>query len=456
MTCVLSDILLLSPRFCKTDREASPTPVFTTSKRGFIFWGGFLPLTALLFASPSRAQVLEVDQAVKLALKQNPQILAAQRRLAVSESEVTIAGAVPNPTLSGSYENAGGDVKANFPFVEQPLELGNKRGARLTVANAQVALTRVQIADTLRQIRFQVFKAYAELLVARANTQALEEVVGNNERLVRVTQQRIQLGDVPELDLLRAQQELAQAQNEVQLNQNRQKAAQITLNTLMGQEPFEPLEVMPVSQLLLKVEKNTYLPADPQDLNQRDQKLQILVTKALSNRLDLNVLDNQIQVTQAQKHLAEAERTPDLVIGLGPRFAFKESTEFGFAASVGITLPIWYQQQGQIARAEATQQQLNAERTALTKQIAAEVGSAYLKMLSARNQQQVYEQKLLSNTRSIEEIARIAYERGKADVTVPINAQTVGSLTRQRYYQAILDYQMALADLERAVGVPLS
>ncbi|MBW4697774.1 MAG: TolC family protein [Aphanocapsa lilacina HA4352-LM1] len=411
---------------------------------------------ALLLPKVAAAQVLELEQAFELALLKSPQATALGRRLAVSEAAVLVAGAVPNPSIGATFESAGAENRSNVPFIEQTFELGGKRDARLAVADGQVALTRVEIAEALRELRAQVRRAYAELLVVRAGFEALQEVAAAGERLAAAAAQRFRLGDIPELDLIRARQELALAQNELQLARSREAAARIQLNTLIGRAPEAALTVPTVAQFSLRVENDSLLPSDNLPSNERERKLRDLIALALANRADLQVLGGQMALAGAERRLAEAERAPDLRVGAGPRLSFDETLQVGAAAAVNVSLPLWYAQQGQIARAEATTRQLETEREVLVARIKAEVESAFVRVLSAREQQQIYEQGLLPTARTVEQTARLAYERGKADLTVAIGAQATGNLTRTRYYQSILEYQTALADLEKAIGIPLT
>lgn len=414
-------------------------------------------LAAQFAAAPAHAQVLSLEEALTLTLERSPRAVALRRRLAVSESGILTAGAVPNPSLTvGDADFVGREAMATFLFFEQPFELGGKRDARLALADAGVSLARVEIAESLWQLRSEVRKAHAELSIARADLEALIEVAAGGERLVAVAEQRLRLGDIPGLDLIRAKQELAVLRNELRAGRARVAVAEVTLGGLIGQPPEEPIEVPRASQFALRVQTDSFLPRDPNDTAERADKLRRLIDRALANRPQLRVLSAQLGVSEAEKRLAEAQRAPDLTLGLGPRFEREEADRLGVAVRVALTLPLWYRQEGQIARAEAQGLQLLGERDALARQATAEVQSAYERILAAREQLDAFEETLLPGAREVEQISRLAYERGKSDLTVSINAQTAGILARQRYHRAVLDYQVALADLERAVGVPFT
>ncbi len=410
---------------------------------------------AQVAAVPACAQVLNLEEAFTLALERSPRALALRRQLAVSESGILTAGAVPNPSLTvADADFVGRESKATLLFFEQVFELGGKRDARLRLADAGVALTRVEIAQSLWQLRSEVRKAHAELSVARADLGAIAEVASGGERLVAVAEQRLRLGDIPELDLIRVRQELAALRNELSTGRARVAAAEIALGDLIGRPPEVPQSVPQAAQFALRVEADSFLPRDPSNKAERADKLRRLIGQALANRPQLRLLKAQLGVAEAEKNLAETERAPNLLLGVGPRFEREEGDRLGVSARVGLTLPLWYRQEGQIARAEAQAGQLIAERDARERATTAEVQSAYERILAAREQLVAFEEVLLPGAREVEQISRLAYERGKSDLTVSINAQTAGILTRQRYHRAVLDYQVALADLERAVGVP--
>src|SRR5687768_9177434 len=82
--------------------------------------------------------VLTLQDALKLALQANPEVAIALREREATEGMRVQAGVRPNPTLSAFVEAAHGSAQKTTVQISQPLELGNKRSARLAAADARL------------------------------------------------------------------------------------------------------------------------------------------------------------------------------------------------------------------------------------------------------------------------------------------------------------------------------
>src|SRR5450830_1063094 len=106
---------------------------------------------ALLLASPAYAQLsshtgnhadrtqitpapITLRDAVALALANNPELSAAQRELEAVDATVIQAGARPNPELSALMEDTRKSSRTTTLQINQPIELGGKRQARIDAA----------------------------------------------------------------------------------------------------------------------------------------------------------------------------------------------------------------------------------------------------------------------------------------------------------------------------------
>lgn len=105
------------------------------------------------------AQPLTLSEAIRLALQFSPQIVANQQELAASEGAVIQAGARPNPEVQALLEDTRRDSRTTTVQLSQPIELGGKRSARISVAEAARAQTAVDIEGRRAQIRADVADA---------------------------------------------------------------------------------------------------------------------------------------------------------------------------------------------------------------------------------------------------------------------------------------------------------
>ena len=91
----------------------------------------------------------------------------------------------------------------------------------------------------------------------------------------------------------------------------------------------------------------------------------------------------------------------------------------------------------------------------LKAQIATDLVTAYNEVKVARANIFEYQKNLLPTASDVARIARRGYEVGATDLGTAIVAQQQYQQTLANYFDAVVAYQTAWADMERAVGVPL-
>lgn len=421
-------------------------------------------VTSIGPGSPALAQIrspsgfqLSLGEAFERADQHNPQLVAARRNLKIGLADITIAGAVPNPIVSIAYGFF--DAYALFNnlqqvSVAQTFELGGKRDARLQLASGQYELTRLQLEAQRFDLHSQVRRAYAELAAAEALVQAIDEQVQLLQQLVEVVRKRFNAGAVAEAELFQA--ELARNQSEPQRADafNRIRRSRVQLNALLGESPQTDTEVGDKGLFNLSVQKTELTPAQDAQI----PPIAELVDRAFTQRLDLRAGIQQAAVARAQVRVADSLRVPDVQAILGATFTANnigDPQTQGLLTGVNIPLPILYNQQGEIPRAEAVVEQSDLQTTALRAQIAAEVQTAYQDLTTAQANIRKYQQGLLPASAQVVRLARRSYEVGKGGLASVILAQQADAQIRTGYLDAIVAYQGAWADLEKAVGAPI-
>lgn len=176
--------------------------------------------------------ILTLQSALDLADKQNLDLAAARRRRAVALAGIQIARQRPNPTLS--FE-ALRDSPHQALLLEQPLELGSKRGRRIDVAKEEGVLTDVEIGALARQVRRNTREGYYRALLARAESERLARVLELAERLERIARDRFEAGDVAQLEVIQAGLEASRAQADRQVAEQREKVSISQINALMNE-----------------------------------------------------------------------------------------------------------------------------------------------------------------------------------------------------------------------------
>jgi cobalt-zinc-cadmium efflux system outer membrane protein len=180
-----------------------------------------------------------------------------------------------------------------------------------------------------------------------------------------------------------------------------------------------------------------------------------VLARATQSNTDLAVIDRRIEEQTARRNLATALRTPDLTAGGSLTYDAQPEFSTGWRASVALTIPVFTSHRAGVLLEDAELSRLRAERTALIATTTGAVAAAFARAASAREQVTRFENEILPRTVEVERMAQDGYAAGQTGLPQLITALQQGRDIRRRSLEAALGYQRAVAELERAMGVPL-
>ena len=415
----------------------------------------FLPV----FAQTAKVLTLNLDTAINQAQANNPQLLAAQRSINVARSGATIAGTTLNPRLSIDIPFGQAETKHTIS-LEQPIELGGKRGARLAVAKVQIQQAQLQL-DLLRsQIRSQVRQSYAELAIAQGAQQNTEQSLSINQQLVDIAKARFAAGDVAGVDVVQAEFAFSQAQQKLEPATNRVRQATIRLNSLLGQAADTPIKLVDGEAFRFS------LTGSKQGLavSQKLPDLTALKQLARSSRLDLLLAGQQIQLGAKQIRLAQSAQIPDISLAAAfvwdPGFSTSSTpsppTTTAVILGLRVDLPLFNNNRGGVSQAQANRSVAVAQLSALEQQVDTEVITAYENAASAQRVVERDRTILLPQALQVLNLSRKSYQYGQTGLNDALLVQQSVQTVFDNFYADILTYQTALGTLEQAVNQPLS
>jgi cobalt-zinc-cadmium efflux system outer membrane protein len=167
------------------------------------------------------------------------------------------------------------------------------------------------------------------------------------------------------------------------------------------------------------------------------------------------VLDRQLDEARAKVLLARAMRRPDPSVSATLTYDAQPEFTTGWRFGGTIALPIFTTGRADVAVAEATVIRAQADRDATAALVSGSVTAAVARANAARQAVQRYQSEILPAAQQVEAMAQESYSSGQTALPALLQTLQAGREIRQRAVQAGLDYQLALADLERAIGVPI-
>jgi outer membrane protein, heavy metal efflux system len=411
---------------------------------------------------------------------ENKEIAVAAAILPIAQAAIVIAKAIPNPVYNMQYGwgpawqyiVAGNNQIVGFT---EEIQVAGRRTKKTNVAKANYLENALQIEAVRFAIHNRVRRAYAQLAADFAYASLIETQQKIAKNLLDISQKRFDAGKAPGAEVL--QSKLAVMQYKPQQNSALGKIEQdsATLAQLLGETPQQEniIETDENSLFKLSAERNTLVPSVERGI----PALQQLLPSAWRERNDLKASIQQAWVNRRALTLAKTQRIPDPLIGFNYMFTtYKQyQTEYfnptgstanitgnsvpqqpGYMLTYNQEMPIFYQYQGQIAQAKANWLLQLRQNDLTRQQIAGQIITAYEELLASRATIQKYQRDLLPAALKVAQLTRRGYELGKMDLATTILAQQNYQQLRSSYFDSVVAYQNAWADLEQAVGIPLN
>ena len=413
--------------------------------------------------------VLHLEDAVRLVRERGLDLLVAEASVRGAEGDLRAAQAVANPALSLSYGRSftyghcvdaqGAPAACELP--PDPLygvglsdqgaiadALSGKRGLRVGVARAALEAARASREDARRSVEALMRQGFIAMLVAQEAERFAGDVATASARTLQLTQARYEAGAISEADVARVEVAKLEADQARTSAAQALRAARINLAFLLGVRGPVPEFAVDEPDLL-----RASAPPAVQHAT-RDA----LLERARAHRPDLAAQRRQAERAEATLSLARRRRFPDVQLSLD--YAQQGTTANAISPptlTVGISLPLplLYQQQGEIRRADAD---LAAQRVGVARveaQVAADVASAWSDFAAAAELAQRMEGGLLERAARARDLVEVQYRKGAASLLDYLDAQRTFTGTRVEYLNDLASYWTAFFRLEQAVGEEL-
>ncbi|HET9316428.1 MAG TPA: TolC family protein [Vicinamibacteria bacterium] len=193
-------------------------------------------------------------------------------------------------------------------------DLRNSRRARVA-SERSLNLARQQVA-------VDVTRAYYQVLQQRMLLAVAQQSLDRSESLLRASEARLQVGLVSKLDVFRAQLQAAQTQDAMVRSEAALQDALERFRALLGRSPAEPIEP-----------EDTHV---PEEVPAPSEPLEILVQRAMQQRLDLLEARDRVDDAQRNAALAKQNLLPQLDLNVGVA-RIGQGPSFGSAWRAGDT-----------------------------------------------------------------------------------------------------------------------
>jgi cobalt-zinc-cadmium efflux system outer membrane protein len=392
-----------------------------------------------------KPEVWTLDALTLAAFYYHPDLDVARARLRGAEGAETTAGAIPNPTLNGDLEKVlGSTVPGVSPWVwgfnlQMPLDFLWKRGYRVDEARARTQGASLELGEAAWAVRHRLRAALLEDLLVGREVELRSRDAALRAEAAATAQRLFSTGEASRLEADRARAEQMGADLQLQDARGKVAAARAALASAVG-VPTAALDGIRLQWPTLDTppDESQWTPAALQEAG-------------LLNRLDVRRGLAEYAAAEAALGLEVAKQMPDLA--LGPGYLFDQGDR-KFTIGFSLTLPIFNQNSGPIAEAEAKRREVAAQFLALQARAIGEFDGATARLRAAQAQRTLAAQLQAASAKRVTDLRR-AMDLGDADRSAWIGARLEASVADAAALEALRRVQEALGALEDAVQRPL-
>ncbi|ABR90234.1 cobalt-zinc-cadmium outer membrane resistance protein [Janthinobacterium sp. Marseille] len=389
-------------------------------------------LTANRIVEP--ADGLTLEAALKLALDGNADLSAARNEAAAVDATIRQAGLIPNPEVSVQLEGAQRDTRTTTWLVNQPIELGGKRTARINAASRAYDTAYADLNSKRAEIRALVITAFFNVLNAQERLRLAEASLQLAQRGSLVASRRVAAGKVSPVEETKAR--VAEANVRLELSQAKSELviARKRLAATWG-------NAVPRFQLAQgNVESLPVLPQWP-ELNARLNQSPLLIRTR-----------HELERLQAVAEVEKSRRIPDVTVSMG----VKKNGDAGNQAVVGLSIPfpMFDRNQGNILEALRRVDKARDELNATEIRLDGELAQAYERLNTTRIEADTLQRDILPGAQSAYDAATTGFEFGKFNFLDVLDAQRTLLQARSQYLRTLAEAHSAAAEIDRILGAP--
>ena len=401
---------------------------------------------------PSALALNEV-KTVDLALKNNRTAKQSMWAYEAAKSTVSATAASKNPSVKYSYSATRARGATDASSVTERGTNGFSLSVPVYTPSVDAAIDGARYdregagasyEEALQTAKLTAISDYYTLIMYRNLVDVAQQSVRDYDGHVTNVQAQYNVGLVASSDVLASRTNLADAQTTLITRQNSADVAETDLNIVIG---------YPVSTSIETADKEMhYL---PYNVTLEQAKAYALLHRATLVKSAMDVKSAEESVKQAK-----AGYLPTVSLTAGKNYAsddnYRGTSNNGWSVGANASLDIWDggSTRNTIKVREAQLESAKEANLAAVDGVLYDVQSAYLNLRAA-------EQTISSTKVAVEEaqesfrIASLRYRAGVGSNLDVLDAETSLTTARNNYVQALYNYNIYVATLEQAVGVPL-
>lgn len=382
-----------------------------------------------------------LNQAIDAALENNIDLQAAKLERNIAKNNIKTANRLQNPSFDAFYFlGAAGNSEPKQLGVSENIEIA-KRKARKNLAESNLKLVEKNIDYTIFDLKMDVREAYINLVEAKSILDTLEQQEELQEELLKIAKVRVKNHNAPDIDVIQAEIALNQMITQVNSARVNVKKALSDFNKVIN----NPDNIVYDSMDNIFSEENNFQEMMTPPPNFDFPSFDEIVQNAIRNRYDIQIAKQEIDVAEKNLTVTARQRIPDIQLTGGYAYqvgSYTYSGNFNNGAYAGaslVNIPLFYNYSPEIQNAALKLKQAELKYESSKNRAVKDVSAAYDRFLTAADNLNHYEKKIITGSEELIETSKNSYEAGKSDITSLI-------VMKQSYKSIIIGYTQALAE----------
>ncbi len=403
-----------------------------------------LLLTIASLSSYGQYNMLLLQQAVDSALQNNPDLNQARSILSQKENEWRIQMGIDAPEIS--YFEEGINSNDPKPFEErrwtisQSFDFPLTTYYRLQSVKEEEQVIWYQVKAIENELISQVKSRYIEVLYALYLQNLGEQQKTLADDLYKAVFTKFETGMANGIDLANAELQVAEADNFLSDAENTLHQARYSLFYLMGME----------------IEDISYDIQFSDSLSSVDVEVsQILALSVLHEQPQYISALHEYEASQNKIKEAKSNILPDINLNLYTQNYGSGYNYSGF--EIGLSIPLWlpFEQKGAIKIAEANQEEIKWKQKAIELSMKEQIEHAWHGYDTSKDIIERYNNTMREKSSRLQQLSLEAYRLGEIDLLNLLNAQQTYLNNQKSYLDALRDYYLQLAQLEKFLNQEL-
>ena len=407
-------------------------------------------------ATPEAAAMdIDLKGAVTTAIQNNRDITIAELKMREAEADVSAVAAKKNPSVSYSWQRnqyptqrgVVGMQSSNHGYSQEikvswPIWTFGKVEGAIDAARYQKNIADLNVYKTEADTKLAAVQAYYQYLEAIKLAEVQAQSVTDYASHLNNVQQQFDAGIVAKLDVLSSNVSLANAKQKSIAADNTRDVAEANLNNIMR---------VPMNTTLKPLDKNFPEP-------EFDLTMEQAILMAQKYRWELVEADYGVRAAEASLRSAKARYLPTVSVGGG--YSWEEASmtavdKDDWAVKGVLSWSLWDggATQASVKKADAAVKTAQETLLQAREKIELEVRQDYLNVLSYKEQIRAAEASV-AQAEEAYKIATVRYSSGVGINLDVLDAELALNTARTNYITALYNYNIGLATLEHAMGVP--